>query len=152
MKRRRPAAFRFVTLFLSASIILMLAGQTMAIFDYDLTVSLGLQEDIARVGALGVQVNRAFGVGDTVVYIPLMFISVAGLFLRKRWALLTTAAVAGVSAYWTVTVAAILLFAPKTPRYNYVPGPEIILFVATYFAFGVWSLVYVILRGDDLIR
>lgn len=150
--RKRPIAFRFIAIFLSASIILMLTGQTMAVFNYDLTVSLGLQESIDQVGALGVQVNRSFGIGDTVIYIPLMFISLVGLFLRKRWALLSTAAVAGVSAYWTVTVASILLLAPGTPGYNYVPGPEIILFVATYLAFGIWCLIYIILRGDDLIK
>jgi hypothetical protein len=32
------------------------------------------------------------GAGDTVVYVPLMLVSLAGLFLRKRWSLLTTAA------------------------------------------------------------
>lgn len=149
---KRPTAFWFITIFLSVSIILMLTGQTMAIFDYDLTVSLGLQESIDHVGRLGVQVNRAFGVGDTAIYIPLMILSAAGLFFKKRWSLLNTAAVAGISAYWAVTVASLLLLAPGTPEYNYIPGPEIVLFVTTYLPFGVWSLIYIILRGDDLIK
>lgn len=149
--KNRSKAFWFITAFLFLSVFLMLLGQTMAVFNYDLAVSLGLQESIDQVGPSGVQVNRAFGIGDTVVYIPLMIVSLVGLFLRKRWALLTTAAVSGVSAYWTVTVASIMLLAPGTPGYNYTPGTEIILFVAAYLAFGAWSLIYISIRGEDLI-
>ena len=98
------------------------------------------------------QVNRAFGAGDTVVYIPLMAVSLVGLFLRKRWSLLTTAAVAGVSAYWSVTIIFIFLFLPGAPGYDYVPGLGIWFFVGTYTAFGVWGLFYLLFRGDVLLR
>jgi len=130
----------------------MLMGQTMAVFNYDFTASLGLQESVGEVSEFGVQVNRAFGAGDTVVYIPLMVVSLVGLFLRKRWSLLTTAAVAGVSVYWSVTIIFIFLFLPGAPGYDYVPGPEIWLFVGTYTAFGVWGLFYLLFRGDALLQ
>jgi hypothetical protein len=148
----RPIAFWIIVGFLSISVILMLMGQTMAVLDYDLAVRLGLQESLEQVGEFGVQVNRAFGAGDTVVYIPLMVVSLAGLSLKKRWSLLTTAAVAGISAYWSVTVGFILLFLPGTPGYAYVPGPEIWFFVGAHTAFGIWSLSYLLFRGDSLLR
>lgn len=72
---RRIGAFWFIVVFLSLSVALLLLGQTMSLFDYDLTVRIGLQERSEEVGAHGVQVNRAFGVGDTVVYIPLILAS-----------------------------------------------------------------------------
>jgi len=150
--KKRPIAFRFFTLFLSASVILMLAGQTVANFNYDLTVRSGLQESIGQVGEFGVQVNRAFGVGDTIIYIPLMIVSVVGLIFKKRWALLTTAAVTGISAYWTATVASIFLFGPGAPDYNYSPPPGIWLFVWTYLAFGVCGMLYLVFRGEKLIQ
>jgi len=149
---RRPIAFWIIVVFLSISIILMLMGQTMAVFNYDFTASLGLQESVGEVSEFGVQVNRAFGAGDSVVYIPLMVVSLVGLFLKKRWSLLTTAAVAGVSAYWSVTIIFIFLFLPGTPGYDYVPDPEIWFFVGTYTAFGVWGLFYLLFRGDALLR
>lgn len=149
---RRPIAFWIIVVFLSISIILMLLGQTIAVFNYDFTASLGLQESVEEVSEFGVQVNRAFGAGDTVVYIPLMVVSLVGLFLKKRWSLLTTAAVAGVSAYWSVTIIFIFLFLPSAPGYDYVPGLEIWFFVGAYTAFGVWGLFYLLLRGDELLR
>jgi len=148
----RPVAFWILIVFLGLSIVLMLAGQTLSVFNYDLTVQLGLQESRAQVGDYGVQVNRAFGGGDTVVYVPLLIASLVGLWLRKRWSLVATAAVAGVSAYWSVTIAFVLLFLPGTPGYDYIPGPEIWLFVGAYAVFGVWALFYLMSRGEALIR
>jgi hypothetical protein len=107
--------------------VLLLMGQTMAIFNYEFAVKLGLQEE------------------------PLMAISLVGLFLKKRWSLVTTAAVMGISAYWATTVAFILFFLPGVPHYNLVPGPEYWLFIGAYIIFGVWGVVYLILRGDNII-
>ena len=130
----------------------MLIGQTMAVFNYDLAVRLGLQESLSQVGEFGVQINRAFGAGDTVVYVPLMLVSLVGLFLRKRWSLLTTAAVAGVSAYWSVTILFTLLFLRGVPGYEYTPGLEIWIFVISYAILGVLGLFYLSFRGDTLLR
>jgi hypothetical protein len=104
------------------------------------------------VGEYGVRVNRAFGAGDTVVFIPLMVASLMGLFFKKRWSLLTTAAVAGVSLYWSVTVGFLFLFLPGVPGYGYVPGAVVWFFVGAYTAFGVWALIYLFLRGDALLQ
>ena len=95
--KNRSLPFWIFTVFLSLSIVLMIAGQTLSIFNYDLAMDLGLQETPEQVGEHGVQVNRAFGVGDTVVYIPLLIASLFGLWLKKRWALIVTGAVTGVS-------------------------------------------------------
>jgi len=148
----RPVVFWIFSIFLSLSIILMLIGQTISVFNYDLTVDLGLQESIEQVGEYGVQVNRAFGAGDTVVYIPLLIASLVGLWLRKRWALIATAAAAGVSAYWPITVTFIMLFLPGTSGYNYFPGPKIWLFVGAYFLFGICGFIYLIIRGEILLQ
>ena len=148
----RPIAFWIIVAFLAISIILMLIGQTMAIFNYEFAARLGLQESRSQVGEYGVQVNRAFGTGDTVVYIPLMVVSLVGLFLKKGWSLLTTAAVVGVSAYWSVTVSFMLVFLPGVSDYSLVPGPLYWLFLGAYIVFGVWGLFYLIFRGDALLR
>jgi len=149
---KRPIAFFVIVVFLSVSIILMLIGQTMAVFNYDFTAQLGLQESVGKVSEFGVQVNRAFGAGDTIVYIPLMVVSLVGLFFKKRWSLLTTAAVSGVSAYWSVTISFTFLFLPGAPGYDYVPGPEIWFFVGAYTVFGVWGFFYLLFRGNALLR
>lgn len=148
----RPAAFWSLFLFLALSIMLMLAGQTLGVFNYQLAARLGLQEKPEEMTEFGVQVNRAFGAADTVVYVPLMIVSMVGLWLRKRWSLLTTAAFFGASAYWTVTVTFIFLFLPGVPGYSNVPGPEIWLFIGVYMAVGIFGLLRLVLRGEELLR
>lgn len=147
----RPVAFWIFVIFLTLSTIAMLMGQTLAVFNYDLAVRLGLQESIDQVSGFGVQINRAFGASDTVVYVPLMVASLAGLFRRKRWSLLTTAAVVGISAYWSTTIVFAFLFLPAAPGYANVPGPEIWAFVGAHLAFGVWGLFYLLARGESLL-
>jgi hypothetical protein len=149
---RRPVAYWVIVVFLALSILEMLMGQTTAVFNYDLAVRFGLQESTAQVGDYGVQVNRAFGAGDTVVYIPLMVLSLVGLVLRKRWSLMTTAAAVGVSAYWSVTIGSMLVFLPGVSGYSLVPGPAYWLFIGAYMIFGVWGLFYLMFRGDAMLR
>ncbi|MBC8478501.1 hypothetical protein H8D51_03045 [bacterium] len=152
MTTKSPApAFWIFVVFLALSIVLMLVGQTMCVFNYDFTVRYGLQESLEQVSEYGVQVNRAFGAGDTVVYVPLLMASLVGLWLKKRWSLLATAAAAGVSAYWSLTIIFSLLFLPGTPGYSYTPGFEIWSFVGTFALFGVWALFYLIFRGEELL-
>jgi len=148
---KRPISFWVIIVFLIASMLLLLMGQTMAIINYEFAVKLGLQEDVKEVSEFEVQINRAFGAGDTFVYIPLMAISLIGLFLKKRWSLITTAAVMGVSAYWAATVAFMLFFLRGVPNYNLDPGPQYWLFIGAYIIFGVWGVVYLIFRGDNII-
>ena len=55
----------------------------MAIIDYEFAVRMGLQGSIEEVGEYGVQLNRAFGAGDTLIYLPLILISLIGLIGKK---------------------------------------------------------------------
>ena len=149
---KRPIAFWVIVVFLAISIVVMLMGQTLAVFNYDLAVCLCLQESADQVSEFGVQVNRAFGAGDTIVYIPLMTVSLIGLILKKRWSLLTTAAVTGVSAYWSVTVSFTLIFLSEVTSFRLVPGPGYWIFIGAYTLFGVWGILYLIFRGEALIK
>ena len=147
---KRPIGFWIINMFLAFSVIVLLLGQTTSLFAYDLAVRLGLQEHVDEVTVFGVEVNRAFGASDTAVYIPLMLISLVGLFLKKRWALVTTAAVMGVSVYWALTVAAMLVFLTGVPGYQLVHGLEYWVFLGAYMLFGIWGILYLAFRSDEL--
>jgi hypothetical protein len=148
---KRPFAFWVITVYMSVSMLLLFMGQAMALIDYDYAVKLGLQESVKQVSSNGVQVNRAFGAGDTLVYIPLIALSVTGLIQRKRRSLLTTAAVMGVSAYWATTVLFMLVFLPGAPGYYLVPGMEYWLVTLAYAVSGVCGLLYLVFRGDNFL-
>ena len=149
---KRPKAFWFIFVFLALSLAFMLAGQTMALISYDFAVQIGLQESVKKVGEFGVQVNRAFGAADTIVYMPLMALSLIGLFLRKAWSLVTAAATMGLSAYWAAVIAFMLVFLPGTPGYELAPGLEYWLFILAHIIFGIWGVFYLIFRGGSLIK
>ncbi len=148
---KRPFAFWIIIGFLSISLILLLMGQTMAIINYDFAVEIGLQEDVKEVGKYGVALNRAFGAGDTIIYIPLIVFSISGLILKKRWSLLTTSAVMGVSVYWATTVVFMLSFLVGVPDYSLEPGYDYWLFLTAFITFGVWGLLYLVFRGEKLL-
>ena len=148
----RPFAYWVIIGFLLVSLILLLIGQTMAIVDYDLAVALGLQESVEDVGQHGVWVNRAFGASDTFVYIPLIILSIIGLAQRKRWGLYLAAAVMGISVYWVVTIAFMMLYLVGVPGYYLEPGIEYWVFMGAFIGFGVGGLLYLVLRGDRLIN
>lgn len=148
---KHPISFWVIIVFLIVTMLFLLIGQTMAIFNYEFAVKLGLQEDVKEISEFGVQINRAFGASDTLVYMPLIAISLVGLFLRKPWSLVTTSAVMGISAYWATAVVFMLVFLPGVRNYNFVPGSEYWLLIGTYIIIGVWGVVYLIFRGDNLI-
>jgi hypothetical protein len=149
---RRPTGFWIISGFLALSVIVLALGQTTSLFAYDFAVRLGLQESVDEVTEFGVEVNRAFGAGDTLTYIPLMLVSLIGLVLKKRWALVTTAAVMGISTYWAATIAAALVLLRGVPGYRLVPGLEYWVFLGAYFVVGVWGILYLAARSDRLLR
>ena len=136
---------------MTLSMVLFILGQSAAVFHYDFAVSLGLQEDVKEIGEFGVQINRAFGVSDTLIYMPLIILSIIGLIMKKKWALFTSAAVMGISSYWATTVAFILLFLEGVPDYSFIPTLDYWFFISLYIIFGLWGIWYLIFRGESLI-
>jgi len=151
-KPKRPAAFWAIILFLGLTLVMVLMGQTMAVFNYDLVVKLGLQESVEEVSEFGVQINRAFGAGDTIIYLPLLAVSLIGLVLRRRWALLSTGAAMAISAYWATVCVFMFLFLHGVDGYHLIPGVKLWTILGTYILAGSWGLLYVVLKGEKLIE
>lgn len=149
--KKRPLAFWFVMAFLIFDLLFFLIGQTGALFAYDFTVRIGLQESVQAVGKYGVQVNRSFGLADTVIGIPLMLISLAGLYRRKRWALTTLAAFMGITIYWPVYCAGLFFFLQGVPGYSLAPGAGYSIILLLHAVFGICILGYLMFRGDELV-
>lgn len=148
----RPIAFWIIVVFFVGSIVGLLMVQTLSVFYYDTAVKLGFQEDAKTISEFGVQFNRAFGVADTLIYVPLLVFSLIGLFMRKRWSLITTGAVMAISAYWPLVIGSMLLFVPGVPGYNFYPGLGHWSFLGIHVVIGAWGVIYVVFRGDDLIQ
>lgn len=148
---KRPPAFWGIVVFLALSTLLMLVAQTTPIFDYALAVRLGFQNGAERISEFGVEVIRAFCVADTLVFIPLTLLSLIGLLLRRRWALFTTAAVAGISVYWVVAYGFMVTLLSGRPDYHATLAAADWIIMSAYVGFGVWGLLYLIVRGERLV-
>lgn len=149
---KRPLSFWVLTGFFSLSVVLLILGQTMAVINYELAVSFGLQEDVKEISEFGVQINRGFGAGDTIIYIPLIILSIVGLFLKKSWALITSAAVMGISSYWATTAAFMFIFLEGVPGYSFIPTMDYWIFITLFIVFGLWGIWYLIFRGKQLVE
>ena len=101
-----------------------------------------MQESGEEVGPSKVQVNRANGVSDAILYIPLLASSAYGLLRKKRWSLICTAASAGIHSYWSLTAAFCFVFLPNVEEYAYKPGLGIWMFVLFYMAYGILVLTF----------
>ncbi|MFC1771598.1 hypothetical protein ACFLZV_06910, partial [Candidatus Margulisiibacteriota bacterium] len=82
---KKNISFRILISIAILLVIFFLLGQTMALFNYDLTVKLGLQESVNEVGKIGVAYAKGFGFGDTIIYLPLLIAGIIGLLKNRKW-------------------------------------------------------------------
>jgi len=135
-----------------ALLAMLILGQTMSFIDYDFTVRLGLQESVDVVGPLGVAVNKGFGIGDTVIYIPLLLLGLFGLSLRRRWGLMAMAGFFGITAYWPAVTIAFFFLARGAPGFNFQGHVRYTVMLGTISIYGLWGLWYLYARRGLLVK
>jgi len=124
-------------------LFLLLVGQTYSLVNYDMAVSLGLQESEEEVTKIGIVWAKAFALGDTVAYIPLLIAGIIGLLKRKRWGLYSMLGSLAISVYWPiVNLSAIYVglddLALSSAKYT---SYSIILpLISIYGMWGMWYL------------
>lgn len=152
MNSKRPAGFWVIFVVSILWLIFMFLGQVMAYINYDLAVSLGLQESRDAITGIGVAMNKGFGVADTVVYIPLIIIGLVGLFMRRTWGLFSMAGAYAVTMYFPVVCLLMLFFARGEPGFNFTRFVPYTIFLTIIFLYGLWGLWYVYSRRDLLMN
>jgi hypothetical protein len=135
------------------SIVIFLLGQTIAVFDYDLTVRMGLQEDSDEIGPAMVQMNRCFGAASSVLFIPLLLSSLLGLVWHQlKPSLICTAASAGISSYWSLVGMFVFVFESRSETWQYFVPVSSYLFCAFYFCYGVGVLTFLYVYLDKILH
>ena len=124
-------------------VIIFLLGQTTAILNYDLAVSIGMQESEEEVGKVGIAWAKGFAFGDTIFYIPILIVGITGLLMRKPWGLFSMFAGMSVTVYWPI-VSLYTIFVEKTAITltpdKYISYAIILPLIALYGLFGMWHL------------
>lgn len=143
MKNKRLPGFWILMIIGMIILVMLFIGQMMSFINYDFTVSIGLQEPENVVGEMGVAVNKGFGVGDTLIYIPLLIIGLLGLWFKKPWGIYSMLSALGITAYWPMISLFILLFAKGTPGFNFSDYTSYTILLTSITIYGVWGLWYI---------
>ena len=126
----------------SILVVMFLAGQTLGVFNYDLAVSIGMQESENEIGKVGIAFAKGFGFADTVIYIPLFVFGIIGLLKNKRWGKYTMFGSLAISVYWPlVHLYAIFIDKVSITLYpeKYIYYPIILSLIVIY---GLWGMRY----------
>lgn len=132
--------------------ILFLLGQTMAIISYDFTVSAGLQESTHDITEVGVAFNKGFGLGDTLIYIPLLVTGIIGLLKRKALGFYAMFGAMAITIYWPVVCLSALYYSKGAPGFNFSNHTSYAILLSLIFTYGVWGLYFLFKNRDKLAR
>ncbi len=142
MSDRRTFGFWVLVIVGMLLLLILISGQTMAIINYEFAVSMGLKESKDIVGEMGVAVNKGFGAGDTIIYIPLLALGLAGLWLKKMWGVFAMAGALAITVHWPVVAMFLLLYARGTPGFSFTSYASYAMIFTVLTVYGAWGLWY----------
>jgi hypothetical protein len=97
-----PLGVKVIIGFHVFSLTIWFFGQTLAVVDYDMVAGWGLQDSRALVDPVIVEVNRAIGLTDTIVMLPLFIVAAVGLFRKRFFGAVASWLAFGMTLYWPV--------------------------------------------------
>ncbi|KDR95235.1 hypothetical protein SAMN02745945_00394 [Peptoclostridium litorale DSM 5388] len=142
MAAKRTKGFWIIMIMGKLLLLILIVGQMMAFINYDFTVSLGLQESKDIIGEMGVAVNKGFGVGDTIIYTPILAIGLIGLWLRKMWGVIAMTGALAITAYWPMVSIFILIYAKNVPGFNFTNYASYSILLSAITIYGIWGMWY----------
>jgi hypothetical protein len=129
---------------------LLLVTQTWAVWDYDLMASWKLQEPRSMATEAVVQSNRAIGLADTVIMLPLSVMAIVGLLRRQFYGVVCSWMLLGIALYWPV-VFVMSRFTFASADIAHVPlRTEDLVITGTIFLFAAWG-GWLLCRSPELI-
>lgn len=123
--------------------IFLIAGQSLSLIDYDLAVSLGLQESVKEINEIGIVWGKGFAFGDTVLYLPLLIAGIIGLLKFKRWGLYAMIGSLAISIYWPIIHLYVIYSGREVFELNpdkYISFPITLSLIIIYGLCGIWYL------------
>lgn len=97
-----PLGIKVIIGFFLLSTVLWTIGQGGAVVAYDTVVQWGLQDPREGTDPVFVETNRAIGLADMLVHIPLFLPAIIGLWQRRFYGAVFSWLVLGTTIYWPV--------------------------------------------------
>ena len=130
--------------------IIYLFGQTMALINYDFAVLIGLQEPASELTEVGVALNKGFGLGDTVFYMPLFIIGIIGLTKRTAWGTYAMSGAMAITVYWPVVALSTLFFAKGSEGFHFTDYSSYSVLLSLIAIYGLWGLWFLYKNRESL--
>ncbi|MBT8179227.1 MAG: hypothetical protein KJN96_11915 [Eudoraea sp.] len=130
-------------------LVLLLLGQTLAVFNFDLAITLGLQETKREIGEVGIAFAKGFALADTLVYVPLLLIGLIGLLSKRKWGYLAMMISLGITVYWPVVHLYAIYIETEAINLDpekYITFPITLTFLIIY---GLFGMVYLYRNHAD---
>lgn len=132
-------------------IVIYILGQTMAIINYDFAVSIGLQEPVHEITDVGVALNKGFGLGDTVFYIPLFIIGIIGMLKRSAIGLYAMFGALAITIYWPIVGLATVFFAKGAPGWYFTDYASYSVILSLIILYGIWGIWFLFKNRNILV-
>ncbi len=154
MKARedRTTGFWFLIGFGVLLNLIYVLGQTMAVINYDFAVSIGLQEPVNEITEIGVALNKGFGLGDTVFYIPLFVVGIIGLLQRTTLGLFAMLGAMAVTVYWPVVALSTVIFAIGAPGWHFTDYTSYSILLSLIALYGIWGFLFLYKNRENLVK
>ncbi len=123
-------------------VIMFLMGQTLSLFNYEMTVEMGLQESEQEIGRVGVAFLKGYAFGDTVFYIPLLIIGIVGLLKRKKWGLYSMFSALAISVYWPTTILYSIFIGRESINFSADKYLSFSILLPLIMIYGLWGMWY----------
>jgi len=130
-------------------VVFLIMGQTLSLIDYDLALSLGLQESEKEIGKVGIAFAKGFAFGDTIFYIPLLVLGILGLLKGKKWGTVLMHSALGISVYWPMVHLYAIYIDTEAITLNpekYISFPIVLTLITIY---GLWGTYYLYKNSRD---
>ena len=132
--------------------IIYLLGQTMAVINYDFTVSIGLQEPVNEITEIGVALNKGFGLGDTIFYMPLFVLGIIGLVKRSAYGLYSMIGAMAITVYWPIVCLVTVYFAKGATGWHFSDYLSYSILLSLIAIYGLWGFWYLFKNRDLLVH
>ena len=150
MKRYNSNTTKFLISVSTILTIIFLLGQTMAIVNYQFAIDIGLQEPASEITKMGIALNKGFGFGDTVVYIPMLIIGIVGIWRHKILGIYVMIGAMAITIYWPLVSLSTLFYARNIEGWGFSDYTSYSIILGTIALFGLWALIYLISNMNKL--
>ena len=97
-----PTGIKLIVAFFIISAAGFLVGQGSAVVDYEWAADVGLQESLDGNDPAIIETNRAIGLADVIIAVPLFIVAAVGLWRLKFFGVVAAWLVLGINLYWPI--------------------------------------------------